>query len=85
MLLIVALVAFVAAGGVFLFVKLTQSGGEKPTVAAPPVTTSVAPTKAAPTKAAPTRPVPTRKTTTTAPPKPVGGSGRPAWSYGAAQ
>jgi hypothetical protein len=50
-----------AAGGVFLFVKLTQGGGEQPTVAAPPVTTSVAPT----------RPVPTKKATTTAPPKPV--------------
>lgn len=71
MLLIVALVAVVAAGGVFLFVKLTQGGGEEPAVAAPPVATSVAPTNAAPTKAAPTRPVPTRKTTTTAPPKPV--------------
>jgi predicted metalloprotease len=57
-------VAVVAAGGVFLFVKLAQGGGEEPTVAAPPtVTTSVRPTTAVPT--------PTKKTTTTAPPKPV--------------
>lgn len=70
-LLIVALVAVVAAGGVFVVAKLTQGGGDRPTVAAP-VTTSATtePTTAAPTVPAKTTgPPPTRATT--AAPKPV--------------
>ncbi|WP_329005610.1 neutral zinc metallopeptidase [Kribbella sp. NBC_00709] len=60
--------AVVAAGGVFLVIKLKQSDGHIPTAAAPPTTTSA--TVPAPTRA-PTRAVPTKTTTTTAPPKPV--------------